>query len=94
MAVVGLIRRGVKCIVFAGLVGVPAIGAGNQRQRDSERCQSKCNPSAHHILIKRLTPRTNAAIMAMTSSAKLPRITSSQMVERMLKNDGIFARAL
>ncbi len=68
---------------------------GGQQQRETQyscehNAEKKCRAVAIlHILMKRLMPRMKAAIEAATSRAKLPRMTYSQIVEMMLKNDGM-----
>ncbi len=60
-----------------------------ENAREHKKKEIRAGRDATHILMKRLMPRMNAAIEKATSRPKLPRMAYSQIVEIMLKNDGM-----
>ena len=101
-----LIRPTVKGVhlVISRLIHVSATDRGERENEDEQQekgaGQGGCCGLAggfaedHHILMKRVTPRINASTDAVTIKAKLPRMRYSQMVEMMVKMDGMRASSL
>ena len=101
-----LFRRGMVSLqlVVGGFVHGGTTGRQKRGGKQEDEAENSCGHAweksragrgaAPHILMNRLMPRMNAAIDAATSRPKLPRMTYSQIVEMMLKKEGMLASHL